>query len=70
MGASNKERSYVVYQFFRGVAAFLVTAHTAKEAMAKLNAAGREEEGVECIDRDVVSINKAVHARLDRKRGR
>jgi hypothetical protein len=64
-------KRYVVRQPFRGMATFLVEAHTAAEALAKVNGrGGGENEGVECVDRDAVRIYKAVFARRDRPRKR
>lgn len=57
--------SYVVWQNFRGVAAFLVYAETGKEALAKVNAGGSDD--VEGLDKDATEIFKARHFRLDAK---
>lgn len=60
------KRRYLVQQSFRGVATFLVEADTAAEALAMVNRGGREHEGVECVDRDVVQIYNASWVRLDK----
>jgi hypothetical protein len=59
-------KNYVVRQPFRGVATYLVSAESGKEALAKVNDYKQEKDGVECVDRDATWIGKAVTVRLEK----
>ncbi len=60
-------KTYIVQQFFRGVATFLVQADTGKEALAKVNAGNHPD--IECVDKDATEIYKARYVRLDKAKG-